>query len=120
MELSEIQFVVEDQFLDIAIEISKPSPEKLRLILRDKSFVDIRLSQNVKNRFDFHWERTHIDNTIYRYDNFPDTKFKKLETFPCHFHFQKENKVIVSPFSKNLPNAFVDFMEFVRQEMGKS
>ena len=34
----------------------------------------------LKNRFDFHWERTHIDKTIYRYDNFPDAKFKKIKT----------------------------------------
>ena len=119
MKIQEAQIIIEDQFLDIVIEILKPSPEKIRLILKDKSFIDIRLSRNIENRFDFHWERTHIDNAIYRYDNFPDNKFKKLKTFPFHFHFQKENKVVASPFAKTLPKAFVDFMEFVRQEIGK-
>lgn len=120
MELSEVQIIVEDQFLDIVIEFFKPSPEKIRLILKDKSFIDIRLSRNIENRFDFHWERIHINNTIYRYDNLPDVKFKKLKTFPFHFHFKKEDKVIASPFSKTLPKAFVDFMEFVRLELKKA
>jgi len=119
MKLQEAQIIIEDQFLDIVIEIFKPSPEKLRLILKDKSFVDIRLSQNVKNRFDFHWERVHINNTIYRYDNFPDIKFKKIKTFPFHFHQKTEFKVVASPFSKNLPKALIDFMAFIRRELNK-
>lgn len=119
MKLSEVQIIVEDQFLDIVIEFFKPSPEKIRLILKDKSFIDIRLSRNIENRFDFHWERIHIDNTIYRYDNLHDVKFKKLKTFPFHFHQKTESKVIASPFSKTLPKAFIDFMEFVRKEIGK-
>lgn len=117
--LDDLQFIVEDQFLDIVIEILKPSPDKLRLILEDKSFIDIRLSQKVKNRFDFHWERRHIDQTIYRYDNFPDTRFKRLKTFPYHFHMGKENRVREAQFSKKLPQGFADFMEFVREMVNK-
>lgn len=120
MQLQEIKSIIEDQFLDFVVEIFNPSPEKLRLILKDKSFIDIRISSTVTGRFDFHWEKTHIDGTIYRYDNFPDTKFKKLKTFPCHFHQQKDNKVVASPFAKTLPKAFIDFMLFVRENRSAS
>lgn len=119
MTLEDLQIIVEDQFLDIVIEILKLPPDKIRLALRDKSFIDVRLSQKIKNRFDFHWERRHIDKTIYRYDNFPDSRYKKLKTFPFHFHNKKENKVIESPLKKRLPGAFIDFMEFVRRKLQK-
>ncbi len=112
--LEDLQSIVEDQFLDIVTDILEPSPDKLRLILNDKSFIDIRLSQKIKNRFDFHWERRRLDKTIYRYDNFPDARFKKLKTFPCHFHQKQESKVTESPFNKRLPRAFINFMKFVR------
>lgn len=119
MTLEELKSVIEDRFLDIVTEILEPSFDKVRVILKDKSFIDLRVSQKIKNRFDFHWERRHLDKTIYRYDNFPNTRFKHLKTFPYHFHKKKENKVIESPFGKRLPDALIDFMEFVRQTMLK-
>jgi hypothetical protein len=64
-------------------------------------------------------KESNIDNTIYKYDNFPDLKFKNLKTFTYHFHKKKENKVENFPFRKKLPYAFIDFMEFVRKEMNK-
>ncbi len=117
--LTEARRVIENQFLDIVQDIFLPSEEKLRIILKDKSFVDIRISQKAKNRFDFHWERRHIDKTFFRFDNFPDTRFKKLKTFPHHLHFKKENKVIESKFRKSFPFILIDFMEFVRNQMNK-
>jgi hypothetical protein len=57
MKLEELKYLIEDQFLNIVVEILQSSPEKLRLILKDGSFIDIRISQKFKNRFDFHWER---------------------------------------------------------------
>jgi len=117
MTLEDVGAVIKDQFPDIVNKILKPSPDKLRLVLNDKSFVDIRISQNVKNRFDFHWERRHIDGAIYRYDNFPDTKFKKVTTFPYYFHKGQEGTVVASPFGKTLPRAFTDFMTFIREHL---
>jgi hypothetical protein len=117
MKLEGLKSIIEDSFLDIVIEILEPSPEKLRLIMKDGSFIDIRISQRIKDRFDFHWERRHIDKTIYRYDNFPNTRFRSIETFPYHFHIKQENRVKKSPFRKKLPEALIDFMEFVRKKM---
>lgn len=119
MTLKDLREIIEDRYLDIVSEVISPSPEKLRLILNDKSFIDLRLSRKIKGRFDFHWERRHINGKIYRYDNFPNTKFKKLKTFPYHFHKEREEKVIEWPFRKKLPDAFIDFIEFVKSELIK-
>jgi len=115
MTLKDVDSIIRNQFLDIVTEILQPSPEKLRLILKDKSFIDIRLSCKIEGRFDFHWERRHIDNTIYRYDNFPDKTFNKFSTFPYHFHKKTDANAQNSPFSQKLPFAFIDFMNFIKK-----
>lgn len=117
LSLQELSSIIQDNFLDIVQDIVFPTENKLRIILTDKSFVDIFLSEKLLNGFSFHWERSSQNNAIYRYDNYPDPKWKKVKTFPYHFHFQKENKVIDSPFAKTLPKAFIDFMLFVRKKL---
>lgn len=119
-DLETIKEIIENQFLDIVEDILTPSEEKLRVVLKDKSFIDFRISQSVKNRFDFHWERRHIDGSIFRYDNFPDIRFKKLKGFPYHFHYKKENEAVESKFRKTLPAGFVDFMNFARDYLEKT
>lgn len=117
--LGDLKEIIEDEFLDIIKDILRPSEEKLRVVLKDKSFIDLRLSQKVKNRFDFHWERRHIDGNIFRYDNFPDVRFKNLKSFPEHFHYKKESKVIEAKFQKLPEQGFKDFMNFVRDYLKK-
>ena len=117
--LGDLKEIIEDEFLDIVKDILRPSEEKLRVVLKDKSFIDVRLSQKVKNRFDFHWERRYINGNVFRYDNFPDTRFKHLKSFPEHFHYQKEDKVIEAKFRKSSKYGFKDFMNFVRDYLKK-
>lgn len=112
--------ISQNEYPDIISEsIFYEFSNKFRLILIDKSFIDIRVSLEIEKRFDFHWERRHIDETIYRYDNFPDIKWKKVKTFPCHLHFGKENKIIAAHFRKDLEGGFRDFMDFARKELKK-
>jgi len=115
LSLEKISSIAQEQFLDIIEEMLYPTENKLRIILIDKSFIDIFISEKLKGVFSFHWERRHRDDTIYRYDNYPDSNWEKIKTFPYHFHKQKENIVIESPFSKHLPESFIDFMEFSRK-----
>lgn len=119
-DLDNFKQIIENEFLDIVESILRPSEEKLRVILIDKSFIDIRISQKVKNRFDFHWERRHIDGKIFRYDNFPDIHFKNLKSFPEHFHYEKENKVVESKFRKSPELGFKDFMNFAQDFLNNS
>ncbi len=54
---------------------------KLRLFLKDRSFIDIWLSAKKKGIYAYHWERRNVDGTIYRYNNLPDREAKKLRTY---------------------------------------
>ncbi len=38
---------------------------KLRIYLIDESFIDVWISRRLSNRYAIHWERRHIDGTIY-------------------------------------------------------
>ena len=88
---------------------------KLRIILIDGSFIDIHVSQKLKNRFSFHWECK--DEKIFRYDNFPDKKARKVKTFPYHFHYKKQDDILENPFPEDLENGFREFLRFVEKQM---
>jgi len=90
---------------------------KLRVFLVDSSYVDVWASQKLSGRFGFHWERRHINGCIYRYDNFPDTDWASVPTFPYHFHTGSQSCVIASPFSHTVEAGFRDFMSFVVGKM---
>jgi len=59
-------------------------PQKLRLRLIDGSVIDVFLSS--RGFYSYHWERHHVDGTIYRHDNAPHKRWRHLKTFPKHFH----------------------------------
>lgn len=112
--------IAETEFSDIVIS-THDLGHKLRIYLKDKSFIDFFYTEKLKERrFSIHWERYHIDNTFYRLDNTPDPKWKKVKTFPEHFHFQKYNQVDVPPFpisSLNLKVFFREFLNFARNKL---
>ena len=45
-------------------------------------------------KYSLHYERRHIDGTIYRYDNAPH--HKQVKTFPKHYHKGREDFVVES------------------------
>jgi|AntAceMinimDraft_18_1070375.scaffolds.fasta_scaffold01823_2 hypothetical protein len=106
--------LAEAEFSEIIVSF-KDLEHKIRFYLIDNSYIDVCLGgPRFSGRFSFHWERGHIDGRIYRYDNFPNTKWKKLESFPFHFHNGSQNRVIEAKFSKRPLNGFRDFMEWIR------
>jgi hypothetical protein len=82
----EILKITRVEFEDI-IDIVSFVNYKLRLVLKDKSFIDVGVSKRIPGRFSFH------------YDNFPDEQWENVETYPFHFHNGTQNKVVASPFS---------------------
>lgn len=112
--LNEIQKITQVEFEDI-IEAAFFVNFKLRLVLKDKSIVDVGISKRIAGRFSFHWECK--DETIYRYDNFPDEQWKNVESYPFHFHNGSQNNVDSSPFSADLTMGFREFMEFVKKRL---
>jgi hypothetical protein len=82
--LRKLANIAEIEFADVVIgwDIAEG---KLRLYIADKSFLDIWFSRQIKGRYAYHWERRHVDGTIYRWDNAKHNVWKNVKTFPHHF-----------------------------------
>ena len=76
--------------------------------------MDIWLSRKLSDRFGFHWEDKST-SLSYRYDNFPNTKWKYVSTYPYHFHDGSQDNVTdSSQFEKDIEAGFRSFMRWVR------
>ena len=114
--INDIKRIADTEFADIVINTSLID-YKLRIILRNHSFIDINLSQKLPDKFGFHWECMDEKMTIYRYDNFPDKNWQAVSTYPYHFHNGTQDNVVASPFPAMVINGFRAFMEFVRGKL---
>jgi len=92
-------------------------PKKLRLYVIDNSIVDVFLSPS--GRYSYHWERRHLDETIYRHDNAPHQEWDHLETYPKHFHHGTEKKEDIrnSYINDEPTKALKEFLDFVESEI---
>ncbi|RPI50245.1 MAG: hypothetical protein EHM56_11190 [Chloroflexi bacterium] len=115
--LDQLRRIAEIEFADIVVQSDRLG-SKLRILLTDTTFVDVWASRKLSGRFGFHWERRYLDGRIYRYDNFPDTDWNDVPTFPLHFHDGDQGNVTAAPFAPNLEQGFREFMVFVQQQMG--
>ena len=110
--------IAEIEFSDITLS-THDLGHKLRIYFKDKSFIDFFYTTRTKTqRFALHWERRHIDNTIYRLDNTPDKNWKNVKTFPLHFHNKTYTKVSTPPFETktlDLTELFRNFLKFARK-----
>lgn len=114
--LNELQRIAELEFSAIVVD-SQLVGEKLRLYISDESVIDVWVARKRQNRFGFHWERRHLDGTIYRYDNFPDTDWQAVKTYPYHFHDGTQENVVNSPFSPEIWTAFREFLVFAQAKL---
>jgi hypothetical protein len=114
--LEDIRLIAEVEFASI-VDYVEPMGAKLRLVLSDSSYVDVWLSRKLRGRLGLHWERRHIDGCIYRYDNFPNTNWQSVSTYPYHFHDGSQDNVVVSPFSQEILQGFREFMAFVESKL---
>jgi len=44
--------------------------------------VESDVFEDLTSRYAYHWERRHVDDTIYRWDNAKHEVWKKVKTFP--------------------------------------
>jgi len=109
--------IVDNEFAKYVNDVQEPFINELRIKLNDDSFVDVWYSINLENRYSFHWERKHIDGSIYRYDNAPHIRWKDIETFPKHFHNKSEENVEASYISDKPENAIREMMNFVKNKI---
>lgn len=115
-DIFDLERISKVEFADI-IKNTCIADYKLRIILKDNSFIDIHLSQKLPDRFGFHWECKDKKGSIYRYDNFPDKNWQSVTSFPYHFHNGEQNKVEASPFPLDVAAGFRAFLEFVRDRL---
>jgi hypothetical protein len=87
---------------------------KLRLHVRDATFIDVWLSPD-QRRFAYHWEQRAVRGLIYRHDNAPD--HPEIATFPKHFHNGQEDVVEESHISDDPLVALDEFLQFVRERL---
>jgi len=90
---------------------------KLRLYLVDETFVDIWHSMD--KDYSYHWEQRNIRDEIYRHDNAPHRKWRKISTFPKHCHDKAENIVVKSTLPDDAEGALVEFLSIVRKKLIK-
>lgn len=88
---------------------------KLRFYLIDNTFIDIWYS--LDGSYSYHWEQRNIRDAIYRHDNAPHKKWRKVSTFPKHCHDGSQLNVIESFLSDNCENAVEEFLQLVRERM---
>lgn len=89
-------------------------PLKLRLYVRDGTFIDVWLSPN-QRRYAYHWEQRGKRGLFYRHDNAPDHPY--ITTHPKHFHNGSENAIEESYISDDPLIALREFLGFVRQKL---
>lgn len=117
INISLLSEIAQVEFADIVVHVSNPDLNEMRIILADGSFVDIWFSLKLKGRYSFHWDRRVIDGTIYRHDNAPHRRWNEVKTFPKHFHYGREDRVVESQISNVPEEALRDFLLFVRDKM---
>lgn len=114
VELSPLARIIDIEYHDIVQGASQVYHDKIRAYLLDGSFIDIWFSKKMAGRFSYHWERRHLDGTIYRHDNFPDPRWKTTPTFPKHFHDGSQTQVSESAIDDDPFTGLRQFMSFVR------
>jgi len=92
---------------------------KLRIYLIDESFIDVWISRRLPNRYAIHWERRHIDGTVYRWDNTPHKTHRHILTFPHHFHEKHDNIVKPYHYPGNIEEALKEVLKYVKEKIEK-
>jgi hypothetical protein len=115
----EIVEVVLGEFSDVATNTqlrrtSSGAIERLRMFLKDGSFVDVWLS--AFGKYSYHWQHRHVSGMIYRYNNAPHCRWKHVKTFPKHFHDGSEGNVKESTISDK-PVEAVRELSFIKSKL---
>jgi hypothetical protein len=111
--------IIDTEYADVSTD-SVIFRGKLRVFVVDDSFIDVWFSLKIPGRFSYHWERRHIDGTMYRHDNFPDTNWRRVSTYPKHFHNGSQYIVEESCIDENPLVGLHQFMDFARSYLLKN
>jgi len=108
--------IAEKEFSDI-IGHGEVRKDRLRLHVIDSSFVDVWFSRSIPCKYAFHWERRHIDNTVYRWDNAAHKRIEGLETFPHHFHKGSQRNIYPFKTEETIEETFRIVLKYIRNHI---
>ncbi|MCK4764042.1 MAG: hypothetical protein KAW12_17720 [Candidatus Aminicenantes bacterium] len=114
VDLPRLKEIAEIEFYEIVSDVIMKDINELRIILIDGSFIDLWFSLKLEGRFSYHWERGHVDGSIYRHDNAQHRKWKAVPTFPKHFHIGDEETVVESNLDDEPGKGLSAFLSFVK------
>ncbi len=113
---SRLARIAEKEYPDI-VEYAEIKEDRPRLHIIDDSFIDIWFSRKIPCKYAFHWERRHLDNTVYRWDNAAHKKLKGLMTFPHHFHEGSQDNVRPFKPEETVEDTLKNILEYVKQKI---
>ena len=94
-DLERLRRIAETEFLGV-VRSTAVIRDKLRVVLADSSYIDFWWSSQIRGRDAHHWERRHVDGTIFRHDNMSHPQWRVLSSFPKHFHAGDQHTVMES------------------------
>lgn len=113
---SGLAHIAEREFPDV-IEYAEMRKDRLRLYVVDGSFIDIWFSRRIPCKYAIHWERRHLNNIVYRWDNAAHRRLEKLETFPHHFHEGSQHNIRPFKPRETMEDTLRTILEYVRQRI---
>ena len=114
VDLAVLERIARQEYADIVLDVFRIEA-KLRMVLTDESYVDFWWSEVQAGRFAHHWQRQHVDGTIHRHDNSPHRRWQHVETFPQHYHREREDAVVASFLPLELSEAVRAFLTFCHE-----
>ena len=115
-DLERLGRIAETEFLDL-VRSTAIIRNKLRVVLVDGSYIDFWWSSQIPGRYAHHWERRHVDGTIYRHDNMSHPQWRRVSSFPKHFHSGDQQTVTESDMEDDPEQGFRQFLKFARSKL---
>ena len=115
-DLEGLRAIAETEFPSL-VQSTTIVRDKLRVIFTDSSYIDFWWSTQIPGRYAHHWERRHVDGTIYRHDNMPHPQWQKVDSFPKHFHAGDQDTVVTSTLTATPEEAVRGFLLFAQSKV---
>jgi hypothetical protein len=115
-DLERLRRIVETEFVAL-VQATAIFRDKLRVVLVDGSYTDFWWSRQIPDRYALHWERSHLDGTIYRHDNMPHPQWQQVASFPKHFHAGDQQTVMESHMADDPEEAVREFLTFAQSKI---
>lgn len=114
VDIATLKAIAETEYAEIVQNVDSDL-NRMRVYLTDDSFLDVWYSLENEGRYSYHWERRHLDGTLYRHNNAPHKKWNHVTTFPKHFHRGSEEQVAASSLSDHPPDALREMLDFAQR-----